>query len=325
MSGNVLRKEDHLPFRERLRRSKERRKKRMKPLRKLNAREIDQLTYQAGTTVSIGRPLGGSTIKVGNLYDGPEGKRLVLKANGSSITFLADKYVYEQSTNDFAEDWIWTVGEKAARSARFSVAFSEGTVEFLMGFASVATGPVGVIASISSGAISFYSNNKDNFEKWYRILKAFWRVEEKLYKHAPKLWLIFNSILTTEVIKTVAKAAPRALLRILLKPGRLLGKMGGRLAMKSIARRFDAMKTIVKIVRDVALEFAKTLPGAIGESIGESIQNLEERVKQVVAALREAGIEIKPAEAQQILEEVANNAPVLRESLRDISTAFGYY
>jgi len=324
MANRALKNEDHLPFQERLRRSEERRKKRMKPLRKLNEREIDQLTYQPGATIRIGRPLGGSIIKVGCLYEGPEGKRLVLNANSSNITFLADKYIYRQSTNDFAEDWIWTVGEKAARSARFSVAFSEGIVEFLMGFASVATGPLGVVASISTGAISFYAHNKDNFQKWYRILKAFWRVEEKLKKHAPTLWLILNSILTKEIIKEVGKAAPQALLRILMKPGRLLGKMGGRLVMRSISRRFKAMKTIVRIVGDVALEFAKNVPAAMGDIIAESIPDIKERTRRIVEALGEAGIAIKPTEAQQILEEVASNASILRESLRDISKAFGY-
>lgn len=324
MTREGLIREDHLPFRERLKKSEERRRKRMKPLFKLAEHEIDHLIYIRGSKVRIGRPLGGSYIEVGKMYNGPEGMRLVLKANSSNITFLVDKYVFRQSTNDFAEDWIWTVGEKAARSALASVAFAEGVVEFMMGFASVATGGIGIAASLGAGTISFYSNNKDNFEKWYYVLKAFWKVEAYLYKHTPRLWLILNAILTQGVIIKGVKAVAPALLSVILKPGRLLGKMGGRLALKSIGQRFSAFETIIKIARDVALECSKNIPAAIGKSVGENIGRFKDRAKQIIDVLRAAGIEITTDEAKEILQEVANHASVLKDTLRDISKALGY-
>lgn len=266
-----------------------------------------------------------SVLNVGGIWGQLGSGQSVMASDGLRFIWSADNVavIYSQAGKFFMQSASGFSGEvrtapiiEAGRRSMFMARVAEVEMKVLTGILAGAS-TVGFAAVIGTEVLEFVMENRENFGKWNRQLKAFLQARAYLKAHAPVLYdKVFDAILR-QVYKDVKSNLPHAVTPDIVGFG--VGVVIGSVGKKAAAGRFSLLSIAFVVLEQLVIRFSLGVaPGAI--KLTE--QEYSKMATQIITQMRTAGVILHDADVRKILDEVQRHPREVREALDLLRSAF---
>ena len=273
-----------------------------------------ELTLYRSVPVNVGGIWG--TIRAGHNYWGPYGIRQVIHADAFSIIYFQKGDLWVQEVNNFRDDLRMSPAHKGTKGALGIANLMEFEVNLLLGIVA-GSSVAGFLTVIEIDIFKFLLTNRDNFEKWYRMIKAILKARSILKTMAPILYeKVFDGFLK-QLWSSTSSGMPAAL----SKPenaGKLTGLMIGKFGNKLMSIRFTVLGGIWIIFSTMATKLITSVPSAINIKAMEYKKIAQDLIDQ----LKEMDVSISQKDIQNIFREIEKNPREIKKVFSDLESVF---
>lgn len=293
-------------------------------------------------------PGGFATVKAGETWLAPEGKRLIihaieyetredgkLKPNGiityqqitSDIATAKEGVIYRQNREGFVTDILYAGIAHAGKKLKSTQVLIEMEMEFLLAVASA--NPFVFAADVGLKVAEWTAKNKDNFPKWAKAISLVLAARKTLKTYAPTLWdkivdaALFAAWKGTKAAvamfgEDVARNIPDAMAGDTKKITKLAGSLLGSIGKSGFNARMTALRLVWTILSTVAMKALTSIPAAVKITAAEK----KKAALDLVLSLKKAGVALTEGDAATIVEEVVKNADEVNDAIKKLKAGY---
>ena len=282
--------------------------------RQLPRHQIRDLKYKSHYTWEVG--LFG-TAKAGNIFLGPDGRRLIYEVFHTAVVYLVVKgkpntvgKFYAQTKKGFIHDVETYTISRGAKGAKGMKTLAEFEAALLKGMAGATSVPAFLLIT-GIDLLEFFVKHQRKFGIYKEAIVACLHARRILKTHAPTLW----DKLVQKVIFKVAPNIPSSAVNDPKIIGTMLGTLIVQVGDKAIAGKFKSLGVVFAILLQVAMSAATAVPGA-------GIKTAKEDGAKIIAEMRKAGVNISQGESNGIMKEIEKNPRQVAQGLKILNKAF---
>jgi hypothetical protein len=296
----------------------------------------------------MGANTGTVTIKSGNVYSAIDGNRLVYEVGCNTIIFLLNnpknptkhlKYYIQHEKGFLWDAFTRNMAAQVDKATAPMVTIAKYEMYFILGALSTMSGAMAAMVFISDGVFEG-SKAIVGYDAFKNLAKELTIESNKIQNAAPTLHGKLMEFMANEKennfnAKETAKNLPKTIITDEKVQAQVAGILYGKFAFAKAA--FTAKVLLITLLIQIAIKSFTKTPDSFLSPIDKRYVPLLETFKsidwrdpngarqaglQFSKAMKEAGVDITPQEAEKIFNEIKQNPDQLEESLKNINKSF---